>query len=419
MARNQVLLIANNFPPVRGGSAVVYSELAARSEGRVHVLAPFTSCVDGRVYDGWLHFDEKAPHPVTRLPLLRPRMSTTPLRPAKKLLLHFQDLWIRAKVLSTVSMLVIRNPIGAICIGELVEMGWLLKTLRYWPNLRKLVYVHGEEITTTDDDYDTDGRKRRSALSSADTIIVVSEFTAHAVKRMMNSCTRIPPICLIGNGVDFKRFANPYPIPDLRERYGITKDNFVFLTVCRLLKKKGIDHAIKAFSSIYSNHKHCRLLIIGSGPYERQLKSISKEEDVNKAVIFAGGVPDTELAAHYGIGDVFVMPNRALESGDTEGFGLVFLEANAAGLAVIAGKDGGSVDAVKDQDNGLVVDGQSVDAIIGAMRRLLEDKTLREKLSKGGIRRARAEDWSTKTDQFLSVCLSGNNPTCFFQSNSH
>jgi len=111
------------------------------------------------------------------------------------------------------------------------------------------------------------------------------------------------------------------------------------------------------------------------------------------------------LVEHYRLGDVFVMPNRALPNGDTEGFGLVFLEANGCGLPVIAGRDGGSADAVKDGENGLVVDGNSVPAIEAAMRSLLTDPALSARLSRQGLAAAQAADWSSRAKAFLSVCL--------------
>jgi phosphatidylinositol alpha-1,6-mannosyltransferase len=106
----------------------------------------------------------------------------------------------------------------------------------------------------------------------------------------------------------------------------------------------------------------------------------------------------------YRLGDVFVMPNRALANGDTEGFGLVFLEANACGLPVLAGRDGGSPDAVQHGQNGLVVDGQSVDQITAAMRRLRHEPELRAQLRQRGLEMAQQADWTRRTETFLAYC---------------
>ena len=121
-------------------------------------------------------------------------------------------------------------------------------------------------------------------------------------------------------------------------------------------------------------------------------------------MIFAGSVPDHELVAHYALGDVFIMANRQMPDGETEGFGLVFLEANACGLPVIAGKAGGSVDAVTDQVNGLVVDGHDTAAIAQAIVTLFQDHALRRRLRSGGIDVAREAGWDLRVGRFLRFC---------------
>jgi phosphatidylinositol alpha-1,6-mannosyltransferase len=150
------------------------------------------------------------------------------------------------------------------------------------------------------------------------------------------------------------------------------------------VEKKGIDYAIRAFAAVQRRVPGCRYLVVGSGPYEAALRTIAAEAGVGGSVVFAGDVTEDDLVAHYCLGDVFVMPNRALADGDTEGFGLVFLEANGCGLPVIAGRDGGSCDAVRDGVNGLVVDGHSVAAIEAAMLALLGDAGLHGRLARQG-----------------------------------
>jgi phosphatidylinositol alpha-1,6-mannosyltransferase len=403
MAGGRVLLIANNFPPVRGGSALVYSELARHANGMVEVLAPRTHYADDLPLIGWREHDRQAPFRVTRLMLLR-----TPLRksgndpPIARLRFIAYDLALRLALIGRLVAILATRPISAVCIGELMSGAWILRVLRFWPGLRRVVYVHGEEITT-DDNYDPSGRRRRAALAAADVIIVVSRFTFDTVASMLPGAR--DRIRLIENGVDFDRFA---PAPggprgDLIERHGL-RGHFVFVSVCRLLEKKGIDNAIRAFATLHRTDPDLRFLVVGDGPYAATLAQIAVAEGVSEAVVFAGDVPDADLTDHYRLGDVFVMPNRALASGDTEGFGLVFLEANAAGLPVIAGRDGGSPAAVRDGENGLLVDGHSVPAIAAAMRRLREDDALRARLAEGGRSRASRSDWRMKAAEFIAAC---------------
>ena len=135
-----------------------------------------------------------------------------------------------------------------------------------------------------------------------------------------------------------------------------------------------------------------------------ELRALAVSLGIAGQVVFAGQVADTELVEHYLLGDVFVMPNRELPNGDTEGFGLVFLEANACGLPVIAGRDGGSPDAVQDGVNGLVVDGSLLGMVETAMLRLLQDAQLRDRLREGGRRVSAAASWGRKADAFLNLC---------------
>lgn len=406
--RGAVLLIANNAPPVRGGSSVVYAGIAQHAKDHIILLAPKFSYLDGLPLIGWRGHDRTAPYSVSRLKLLR-----TPIGGPRdhgllaKLRFRALDLGISLRLAASVIRLLLTKPVGAVCIGELVSSGWVLALLRWWPNLgrprlRRVVYIHGEEITTRDR-YDPDGQRRRRALAGADLAIVVSRFTADAVRNLIGEVPS-PRIVLIENGVDAEKFAPRPPQPSLIARYGL-EGKFVFLAVCRLLEKKGVDHAIRAFANIYRTDPDCRYLVVGTGPFADRLAAIAAESGVSDAVIFAGDVPDEDLADHYNLGDVFLMPNRALPDGDTEGFGLVFLEANAAGRPAIAGRDGGSTDAVKDGVNGLVVDGNSIPEIEAAMRRLRDDPALRTQLAAHGLERAGTMDWSRKTRLFLDACL--------------
>jgi phosphatidylinositol alpha-1,6-mannosyltransferase len=289
----------------------------------------------------------------------------------------------------------------AVCLGELLASRWMIRLLSYVPGVRVLVYVHGEEITTGDV-YDPDTTRRRRALAAADRIVVVSRFTQKAVAALVGQAGAAR-IVLIENGVDTTRFTPAAKSTDLVSCYGLD-GKFVFVAVCRLVEKKGVDHALRAFAQLLPDHPECRFVIVGTGPYEDTLVALAAELQIADAVTFAGDVAEHELADYYNLGDVFVMPNRALANGDTEGFGLVFLEANACGLPVVAGRDGGTGDAVRDGENGLVVDGHSVAAIHAAMRRLREDDGLRALLTRQGLLAAEAANWQIRARQFLQAC---------------
>jgi phosphatidylinositol alpha-1,6-mannosyltransferase len=374
------------------------------------VVAPSIGYVDGLPLIGWREHDRRAPYRVLRLKLLRtvlgPERDGAGLRRPGFLL---ADIAIRLRLAATLLRLILRGHVRAVCIGELLASGWMLELLRAVSRLlarsgrgiRLIVYVHGEEITTQDP-YDPGAARRRRALLAADRIIVVSRFTLGAVRGMLGEAASAKT-SLIENGVDTQRFRPGEARPDLAALYRLD-GCFVFVSVCRLLEKKGIDHAIRAFARVAAAHPDCRYLVVGTGPFEETLRAIAVESGVAARVVFAGQVADDELAAHYRLGDVFVMPNRELANGDTEGFGLVFLEANSCGLPVIAGRDGGSTDAVRDGENGLVVEGRSIPAIAAAMERLYGDPDLRAALAARGQTITAAGGWGEKAAAFVRLC---------------
>ena len=398
----RILLVTNNLPPVRGGSAIVYDNLARHAGGAVVVVAPRLSYLDGLPLIAWREHDRLAPYRVIRLALLRTVMAASaPARWFARLGFRLRDAAIRARLLALVARHALRGRASAVCVGELVASAWLLGALRAgFPWVTRAVYVHGEEITTNDD-YDTSLNRRRRALLAAHHVVVVSRFTATVVADLLGEAGR-GRIRLIENGVDVARFRPVPRAPDLMARFGLD-DCFVYVSVCRLLEKKGIDHAIRAFAEVAAQYPGSRYLVVGDGPYRAALEALAAGCGVADRVVFAGAVADADLVDHYALGDVFVMPNRRLANGDTEGFGLVFLEANACGLPVIAGSDGGSIDAVRHGVNGLLVDGHSVAGIVGAMLELRADAALRARLREGGLAAAAAADWRHKARAFVAL----------------
>ncbi len=392
------LVVASTFPPVHGGSAIVYDSLARFGGGRVSVLAPRQDYRDGWPILGWRESDHRAPYPVHRTGLLRTRFHDA--RVPRRLGGLAMDVAIRVSMLRTIWRIVRSEDIAVLCIGELVAAGWLAGTCRRMFGVRTLIYVHGEEISTRAD-YDNSGRRRRRALAAADGIIAVSRFTRDSLIEAF----AVPPgkIELISNGVDTSRFFPTTRPDDLATRYGLRGEP-VLLTVGRLHARKGMDRVIESLPRVRQQIADIRYLIVGEGSYRAMLETLVARHGLGSNVIFAGSVPDHELVAHYALGDVFIMANREMPDGETEGFGLVFLEANACGLPVIAGKAGGSLDAVIDGLNGLVVNGADPAAIAHAVVTLFQDQELHSRLRAGGLDVARAAGWDVRVEQFLRFC---------------
>ncbi|GFJ85724.1 hypothetical protein Phou_099040 [Phytohabitans houttuyneae] len=150
----------------------------------------------------------------------------------------------------------------------------------------------------------------------------------------------------------------------------------------RLVPRKGQDALIRALPSIRRRVPDAALLVVGGGPHRSTLEKLAAGLP---DVIFTGSVPAEELPAHYAAGDVFAMPCRTRNRGlDVEGLGIVYLEASATGLPVVAGDSGGAPDAVREGETGYVVGGRDLDAIADRVASLLSDRDLARRMGTAG-----------------------------------
>ncbi len=397
------LIVTSVFPPVHGGSASVYDSLARFAGGRVCVLAPSHDYTTGLPIAGAAAFDAAAPFTVYRIRLLRTQMRDGRSSARRRLMLAAEEMAMRARVMRAIAAIARTEGIGSVCIGELAAGGWLAASCRRMFGVRVVIYVHGEEISTRNG-YDQRGWRRRRALSQADTVVAVSRFTQAALTDLMG----MDParIALIPNGVDLVRFMPRPSRPDLLARYGL-EGRRVLLTVGRPCARKGMDRVIEALPALLRAMPDLIYLVVGDSAWRPVLERQARQTGVAQAVVFAGSVPACDLADHYALAQVFIMANRALPDGDTEGFGLVFLEANACCVPVIAGQAGGSTDAVTDGVNGICVDGDDRQAVADAILRLFGDADLRIRLRETGLRVAARAGWPDRVARFLAVCDGG------------
>lgn len=395
------LLVTSIFPPIHGGSAVVYENAAQFTPpASVHILAPWRHYQDGKILEGWQEFDKKVRYPVHRVELIRPPMIKTHSALHSLWVFLTIDLKIRFNVFKKVAHLVRRENIKVICIGELEAASWIGVWAKYWLGCKVINYIHGEEITS-DAPYRFFKKRRQRYLNAADSIIAVSDFTRQALIEQM----QIDPekIELIKNGVNLNAFKVKPKCQDLLDRYQLNGKK-ILLSVGRLVPRKGFDHTIKALPAIIKKCPDTMYLLVGVGEYKEELVRLAKEHNVENNIIFAGRISEKELADHYNLCDIFVMPNRELANHDTEGFGLVFLEANACGKAVVGGRAGGAVEAVRDGDNGLLIHGDNIDEIAQAITKLLTDEQLREQIERQGLKIAKASSSETRAHQFYQLC---------------
>lgn len=383
-----ILFVTNMMPPLIGGTPMVYDRLARHAAPHVHVLSAWRDPDLARAIPGWRDSDMAKPYPIRRIAWLRPPIVEGLRRRIGLLDLLLVDLPVMAFAFCAVIVETLRTGARTIVIGELQGLGWLAILLSLLTPWRVVMYTHGEEVVQTV--YNRLARLRGPALRASDIVLTVSSFT----RERLVSDFGVPPerIRLVPNGVDLDRFS-----PGDR-----AAEPFI-LGVGRLVERKGFDRLIEGFAAIAAEFPDHRLRIAGKGPDANKLAALAKRHGVADRVDLLGSVSDDDLLALYRRCTLFAMPNRTLADGDTEGFGLIFLEANACGKAVIGGRAGGAVDAIVDGETGLLVDGADSTAVAEALRALLGDPALRERLAQGGLARARQLGWDHTAKLFLEA----------------
>ena len=190
--------------------------------------------------------------------------------------------------------------------------------------------------------------------------------------------------------MDTARF---HPLSDVerveaRRRLGLPVDADIVLGLSRLVPRKGFDITIRAVARLAVDRPDLVLVIAGSGRDRARLERMAKE--LGAPVRFLGRVPNDDLPALYGCADAFAMLCRSRWAGlEQEGFGIVFAEAAACGVAQVAGDSGGAAEAVADGLTGIVVrDPDSVEESAAALARLLDDPEQRREMGRAARRRA-------------------------------
>ena len=368
------LVLTELFLPTKGGTAVWFAEVYRRLSGKeTHIV---TAGVPGAA-----EVDASHPNSVHRINMRRVAW----LRP-ESLGMYF-NLFFKSLGLA------LTHRFDAIHAGRALPEGltaWAVARLTFHP---LVIYAHGEELTTW-------GRGRkyqamRFALRHADHVIANSEFTRDELIKMDVNPARIT---LIYPGVDVARFRPGLACDDLRQSVGVA-DGKLILSVGRLSRRKGFDQVIKALPALVNAGLDVQYALIGIGEDQDYLLDLAREQGVADRVHLLGHVSADDLPRWYNACDVFAMPNREI-NGDTEGFGMVFIEAAACAKTAVAGMAGGTGAAVVDGVTGLRVDGNEAAAVTSALRQLLDDPLLVRRMGEAGLVRVRAEfSWERVADK--------------------
>ncbi|RMG30825.1 MAG: glycosyltransferase family 4 protein [Gammaproteobacteria bacterium] len=362
----RLLVLTELFLPTKGGTAVWFDEVYRRLGGRgIHIL---TAQVPGAAA-----YDARHPNCIHRLrlapvPWLRPESLPRYLRP----FLHGLGVMLRHRVEAVHAGRVLPEGLVGLWLARLLERPLL-------------VYAHGEEITG----WRAPRRRRamRRVYRAADAVIANSAFTRGLLLELGVSPGRVH---LLHPGVALERFTPEGPVSGMPGCERLHEGWPLVVSVGRLNPRKGFDRGIEAVARLRHAGLDVDYVIIGIGEDEARLRALVAAHGVSDRVHLLGHVPMEDLPAWLRRADVFLMPNRDI-GGDTEGFGMVFIEAAACGTPAIAGRAGGTGDAVLDGETGLRVDGEDPDAVARALAALLRDPARRAALAARALERARRE----------------------------
>lgn len=351
----RLLVITELFMPTKGGTAVWFDEVYRRLGGKeIHIV---TARVPGCEAHDWQHANTVHRLDLKRSPWLRP-----------------ESLAMYLKLLLKCMVLLLTRRFDAIHAGRVLPeglVGWFVARLFGKPIV---IYAHGEEITT----WRQSGKFRAMCFvyRHADKVIANSEFTKNELQKLGVQEQRI---VLIHPGVDIERFRPGLSCEDLRAQVGCGESGQLLLSVGRLSRRKGFDSVIRCVQRLLPDHPRLHYVIIGIGEDDMYLQDLAKGCGVEQRVHMLGHVSMDDLPRWYNAADVFVMPNREI-SGDTEGFGMVFIEASACGTPVLAGASGGTASSVNEGVSGFRVDGASFEDIAACLSQMLKNDGTRERM---------------------------------------
>jgi phosphatidylinositol alpha-1,6-mannosyltransferase len=270
---------------------------------------------------------------------------------------------------------------SSVIFGAAAPLGLLAPALRRYGVERFVGLTHGHEAA-----WASLPAARTALRRIGDGVDVLTYLGEYTRARMAGALSPLAAsrMARLAPGVDDSVFHPGSGGAEVRARHGLV-DRPVVVCVSRLVRRKGQDTLIHAWPRVLRAVPDAALLLVGGGPYRKDLAELAEARGVAGSVVFTGSVPWPELPAHYDAGDVFAMPCRTRRRGlDVEGLGIVYLEASATGLPVIAGDSGGAPDAVLPGETGVVVPGRSVDAVAESLIDLLGDPAKARKLGEQG-----------------------------------
>ena len=354
------LLITADFPPIEGGISSVSLSLSRKLYNNNHefiVMAPEFSHME--------EFDRNEGYQVIRVPGYDWRWGRIiPLA-------YSQGNWIKENRIRINRILAMNFSFGGL---------WGLYVKKRY-KIPYRIFAYGFEFLRFSDNPVMKKIILR-IYKEADKIYAISEFTKESLIRFGVVPHKIDVMQI---AVDPSQFQKDR-LEARQKLFPYIGDSPLLLTVGRLISRKGHDTVLKAMSILRNSHPDIHYAVVGRGPEESNLKNMVNNLGFQKRVHFAGYIPDEELGNWYSASDILIMPAKNVK-GSIEGYGLVFLEAGAAGIPVIGSSSGGIPEAVIKDETGLLVTPGNHEELAVAISKLLDNPELGKDMgNKGKIR---------------------------------
>ncbi len=365
MKSRKILLVTNDLGPHTGGIESFILGLLGEMDGSQVVI--YTSCEIGSE-----EFDKD----------LAQKFGVVVIRDRAKVLLP------TPRINRSVAKVMKDYDARFIWFGAAAPLGWMSGHLRRSGAKRIVALTHGHEVWWSK--LWPFSLVMKTMAGQIDALGYLGEFTKRAMMKAVGDSTEM---VRIAPGISIDHFTPGPKSVDLAKELGVENKELV-LCVGRLVHRKGQDRLIEAMPRVLKSIPNAALLIVGEGPRRDVLEKLVEKHNLEGTVRIVGRLSYDKLPEVIRLGDVFAMPSRSRFFGlEVEGLGIVYLEASACGVPILAGASGGAPDAVLEGETGLVVDGKNTDAIADSIIKLLNDAPLRQRMSVRG-RQWAAEEWN-------------------------
>ncbi len=309
--------------------------------------------------------------------------------------------WLWPRWLLAIKLLknaVKRQGIEHVIVGHILPLGTVAYGHYKKTGIPYSVVLHGMDLAMAM----KTGRKQliaKKILANAKNIICGNAYTAKIAIDFVGASIK-NKTHVVHPGINPKFSVDEKILESIKTKHNLNNKT-VLLSFGRLVKRKGFENVIKALPEVFKKHSELHYFISGSGPEKMNILDQSMRN--NNITYLGSNLSDEEKNAWLAASDIFIMPSYR-EGADFEGFGIVYLEANIAGKAVIGGRSGGVPEAIDDGVSGILVDPKDINDISKAINRLVDDPSLRQRLGRQGHDRALEWfNWERQTKKFYKI----------------